>query len=111
MLICRAVGNSTKRAFDAFDPPQGYTWRIAGEQSDLETSQRGMLRALAVAPIAVYLLLVAQFRSFVHPLTVMLAVPLVIIGVAPALATKGRSPPRLWLVGYRGRADAPVPRI
>jgi multidrug efflux pump subunit AcrB len=33
---------------------------------------------------------VAQFRSFVHPLTVMLAVPLVVVGVAVALLIAGR---------------------
>ncbi len=85
------VVRDIQTAFEAFEMPSGYGWRIAGEQADLETSQRDMFGALAVALIAVYLLLVTQFRSFLHPLTVMLAIPLVIIGVAPALAVAGKS--------------------
>lgn len=85
------VVRDIQKAFEAFETPPGYHWRIAGEQADLETSQRDMLGALAVALIAVYLLLVTQFRSFLHPLTVMLAIPLVLIGVAPALAVAGKS--------------------
>ncbi len=85
------VVTDLRTALADLEMPPGYTWRLAGEQTDLETSQRDMLGALGVALVAVYLLLVAQFRSFVHPLTVMLAVPLVLIGVAPALAVAGKS--------------------
>ncbi|GAB4258576.1 efflux RND transporter permease subunit [Thermincola ferriacetica] len=65
--------------------PDGYSITITGEQTDLQESMRDLLYSLALAILAVYLLLVSQFRSFIHPVTIMVAVPLVIIGVSLAL--------------------------
>ena len=49
-----------------------------------------MIRALLLGILAVYLVLVAQFRSFKHPLTIMMAIPMQIIGVALALLLAGK---------------------
>jgi hydrophobe/amphiphile efflux-1 (HAE1) family protein len=70
--------------------PEGYRFDITGEQSDFEESRSRMLRALALGILAVYLILVAQFRSFKHPFTVMFAVPLQFLGVAAALLIAGK---------------------
>ena len=70
--------------------PLGYALSIEGENNDLVESRSELLRALAISVLAVYLLLVAQFRSFLHPLTVMLAVPLSLSGVAAALHLTGK---------------------
>jgi hydrophobe/amphiphile efflux-1 (HAE1) family protein len=70
--------------------PPGYELAIAGEQSDFQEARSRMLRALALGALAVYLLLVVQFRSFKHPLTVMLAIPLQFVGVAVALLVAGK---------------------
>jgi multidrug efflux pump subunit AcrB len=73
------------RALEGIALPPGYEIEITGEMTDLQESQGQMVFALLLALVAVYLLLVVQFRSFIHPLTVMLAVPLVLVGVAVAL--------------------------
>jgi multidrug efflux pump subunit AcrB len=73
------------RALQGIALPPGYEIDITGEMTDLQESRSQMVFALVLALVAVYLLLVAQFRSFLHPLTVMLAVPLVMVGVAVAL--------------------------
>jgi len=65
--------------------PTGYSAAITGEQSELKTSLWDLAFSLILAIILVYLLLVAQFKSFLHPFTIMAAVPLVLIGVAAAL--------------------------
>lgn len=71
-------------------PPAGYQIEIAGEQTDFQEARGRMLRALALGILAVYLVLVAQFRSFRHPLTIMVAVPLQFVGVAAALLIAGK---------------------
>ncbi len=73
------------RTLEGIILPPGYEIEITGEMTDLQESREEMVFALLLALVAVYLLLVAQFRSFIHPLTVMLAVPLVLVGVAVAL--------------------------
>jgi len=75
---------------DTFELPPGYAVAIGGEQTDFEEARFRILRALAMGIIAVYLVLVAQFRSFKHPFTIMGAVPLQFIGVALALLIAGK---------------------
>lgn len=70
--------------------PEGYSLAIAGENNDLKDARGQILGALGVSVVAVYLLLAAQFRSFVHPVTVMMAVPLSIAGVSAALFIAGK---------------------
>lgn len=65
--------------------PQGYTVELSGEKDDLAEARGALFAALGISIIAVYLLLVAQLRSFIHPFTIMLSVPLSIAGVSAAL--------------------------
>ncbi|MFU8819020.1 MAG: efflux RND transporter permease subunit [Desulfurivibrio sp.] len=74
----------------AMTPPAGYHLEITGEQSDFEEARGRMLRALLLGALAVYLILLAQFRSFLKPLTLMAAIPLQFIGVALALLLAGK---------------------
>ncbi|MFO7592514.1 MAG: efflux RND transporter permease subunit [Pseudomonadota bacterium] len=70
--------------------PAGYQVNIGGEQTDFEEARFRIMRALAMGILAVYLVLVAQFRSFKHPLTILMAVPLQFIGVSLALLLAGK---------------------
>ncbi len=74
-----------KAAMSTLDFPDGYNVTIEGENNDLDESRLSILQALLMSVIAVYLLLVAQFHSWKHPVTVMMAVPLSLSGVALAL--------------------------
>lgn len=84
------VARDVEDAVADLDLPAGYEMTFEGETSDLAETGGQMLRSLLIALVAVYLLLVAQFKSFLHPMTVMLAVPLVLIGVAVALIAAGK---------------------
>ncbi|HSH28741.1 MAG TPA: efflux RND transporter permease subunit [Thiohalobacter sp.] len=84
------VVDEVRTALEDIPVPAGYRVEIGGEQTDFQEARGRMLRALALGILAVYLVLVAQFRSFKHPLTIMLAVPLQFIGVAAALLVAGK---------------------
>lgn len=79
-----------EQALAGVEVPPGYEIAVTGEQADLEESSGQMIGALLIALVAVYLLLVAQFKSFLHPFTVLLAVPLVLVGVSAALIIAGK---------------------
>lgn len=70
--------------------PAGYELTIGGEQRDFADARQRMLKALVGGLLAVYLILIIQFRSFKHPLTIMMAVPLQFTGVALALLFTGK---------------------
>lgn len=78
--------------------PKGYAVGPAGLMSTLLQAFNQLDMGLKVALIAVFLLLVVQFRSFGIALVLMLAIPLEGLGSLGALALRGMdwSPPVLW---------------
>ncbi|WP_018868711.1 MULTISPECIES: efflux RND transporter permease subunit [unclassified Thioalkalivibrio] len=79
-----------QQRLDTFTAPDGYPATLAGEQADFDEARDHMMRALLLAALAVYLLLVVQFRSFAHPVIIMTAIPLQFIGVVAALLIAGK---------------------
>jgi HAE1 family hydrophobic/amphiphilic exporter-1 len=65
--------------------PPGYTLVVGGENEAMVESFGYMAEALILAIIFVYLILAAQFESFVHPLSIMLSLPLSVVGMAGML--------------------------
>ncbi len=65
--------------------PPGYTWEIGGEEKRRAEVFTQMFTSLALAVFLVYAILAIQFESFVHPFTIMLAVPLQMVGVSFSL--------------------------
>ena len=65
---------------------RGYTLAASGEIQTMRESFGQFTTGLIVAVALVYLVMVAQFRSFVDPMMILLTVPLGFIGVAAVLA-------------------------
>lgn len=76
-----------KAAADAGKPKpwEGYRIYMRGEVASMKDSFASLGFGLALASVLVYLVMVAQFRSFVDPFIVMFAVPLGLVGVLVAL--------------------------
>ncbi len=79
--------------------PDGYEIGLTGEKSDLDEARTELLSAFAIALLAVYLVLVAQLRSFLQPLTIMMSIPLALIGVFAALWLAGKPASMPVMVG------------
>ncbi len=62
-----------------------------GESLDLKEASGGLLFIFAMALLVVFLVLAAQFESFVHPLVIMTTVPLAIFGALLGLLLTGGS--------------------
>jgi multidrug efflux pump subunit AcrB len=67
----------------------GYALKWDGEWQVTYETFRDMGAAYAVGLILIYLLVVAQFKSYVTPLVIMAPIPLTIIGVMPGHALLG----------------------
>jgi HAE1 family hydrophobic/amphiphilic exporter-1 len=65
--------------------PEGMSLALAGDAEDFAESGRQLAFALGLAILVIYMVLAAQFESLVHPLTVMLALPLAMVGALGAL--------------------------
>jgi len=71
------------------DPYRGYAIKWDGESQITYETFRDMGAAYAVGLILIYLLVVAQFGSYLTPLIIMAPIPLTIIGVMPGHALLG----------------------
>jgi len=71
------------------DPFRAYAIKWDGEWQITYETFRDMGAAYGVGLILIYLLVVAQFRSYVTPLIIMAPIPLTIIGVMPGHALLG----------------------
>jgi multidrug efflux pump subunit AcrB len=67
----------------------GYTVRMRGEVASMQESFASLGSGLLLATILIYLIMIAQFRSFLDPFIIMFAVPLGIIGVLVTLVVTG----------------------
>jgi len=69
--------------------PEGYRYDFGGSEEQRSEAFGGMTTALVLGVLLIYMILAAQFESLVHPLVIMLAIPLEVIGVFGALILTG----------------------
>lgn len=81
-----SVARDVQRTIDAMEFESGTAVTIRGPVATMKSGMQLLGVGLLVATILVYLVLMAQFRSFIDPLIIMLAVPLGLGGVIAVLA-------------------------
>lgn len=69
--------------------PEGYKVGAAGESDDMDESFSSMSIALALAVAFIFMILAAQFESYIEPFAIMLSLPLAIIGALLGLFLAG----------------------
>jgi multidrug efflux pump len=92
-----APGSSLGEALDIMDravaetlPPEARVSYL-GESLEFRESSGQLYVTFGLALLIVYLVLAAQFESFIHPITILVAVPLAVTGGLGALALAGLS--------------------
>jgi HAE1 family hydrophobic/amphiphilic exporter-1 len=70
--------------------PEGFVVDFEGMAEIMGESFRNLSFALFLAVILIYMVLASQFGSFVHPFTIMLSLPLSLIGAIGALILAGQ---------------------
>jgi HAE1 family hydrophobic/amphiphilic exporter-1 len=88
-----------KKAAEKIKMEPGYRIVFSGESQDMEESFGYLGESLILAVILVYLILAAQFESFFEPLSIMLSLPLSIVGMAGMLKLTGDTVNIMSLIG------------
>jgi hydrophobic/amphiphilic exporter-1 (mainly G- bacteria), HAE1 family len=83
--LSEVVGDLMKRVEQNVKFPPGYGLSQGGETRDQQKIFKQMFIAIGVAIMLMYFVLVVQFGSFLEPLSIMLSLPLSLIGVMLAL--------------------------
>ncbi|PIQ59103.1 MAG: hypothetical protein COW00_12285, partial [Bdellovibrio sp. CG12_big_fil_rev_8_21_14_0_65_39_13] len=69
----------------------GYVLESSGSSQAFDESSQGMVLVFSIGIMIAYMVLASQFNSFIHPLTVLLALPFSITGALIALWIGGAS--------------------
>ncbi len=72
-------------AHEKIDFPPGYGVELRGDMTQMEESFQRLLRGLYLAVIFMFLLLVAQFRSLIEPLNMIVSLSLMLTGILGGL--------------------------
>ena len=78
-----------RAAVEGADLPPGLAARVAGDEDEREGTFRDLALAGALALVLIFMVLAGTFESLIHPLTVMAAVPMALVGVAILLVPAG----------------------
>ncbi|GCL63641.1 efflux RND transporter permease subunit [Pseudaquabacterium pictum] len=79
------VGEDVQKLIKATTLPPGYSFDIGGQMQQQAEAFSGLLGAMALAVIFIYIVLASQFGSFLQPIAIMASLPLALIGVMLAL--------------------------
>jgi len=78
------------RKISEYGLPAGVSYSYGGQQKDFIDSFDELYDALVLSVIIVYMLLAAQFESLIHPLTILLTLPLALTGALASLLVAGK---------------------
>jgi HAE1 family hydrophobic/amphiphilic exporter-1 len=97
--LSAVVGDTMARVQNAIAFPAGYTLSQGGETEEQQEIFTQMFVAIGVAILLMYFVLVVQFGSFLEPFSIMLSLPLSLIGVMLALMVTGESLNIMSMIG------------
>ncbi len=83
------VGDDVQKLIKATTLPPGYSFDVGGQMQQQAEAFKGLLWAMALAVIFIYIVLASQFGSFLQPIAIMASLPLALIGVMLALLLWG----------------------
>ena len=93
------VATSVRRIVDKTQLPEGIRVNVRGMVRGMEASFRSFGLGLILSLVLLYLILVAQFRSFLDPVLILLAVPTGVMGVLLTLLLTGTTLNVMSLMG------------
>lgn len=79
--------------------PTGYSYRFVGQAQTMQDSFMEIAKSLALAVVLIYMVLAAQFESFIHPFTIMLSLPFSLTGAILGLLIAGQTINIMSLIG------------
>ena len=85
------ASNDVRGVLASLKMPPEITYRLSGQSKILDETTANLILAIALAMIFVYMVLAAQFESFVQPIVIMLVLPLAVPFALLTLYLTGRT--------------------
>ncbi|MEJ2543611.1 MAG: efflux RND transporter permease subunit [Calditrichaceae bacterium] len=77
----KTVSQKIYDAIGQLNIPSDFSFEIAGQNKEMETSLNSLMMALGLAIFLVYIVMASQFESLIHPFIIIFTIPMAMIGV------------------------------
>lgn len=94
------VSNKLQQKLAEVELPEGYAIKMTGEDEMINDAMQQLYLMLALAVIFIYLIMVAQFQSFLSPFIIMFTIPLAFTGGLFALFFTGNEVSVIAMIGF-----------
>lgn len=94
------VSNKLQQKLAEVELPEGYAVKMTGEDEMINDAMQQLYLMLALAVIFIYLIMVAQFQSFLSPFIIMFTIPLAFTGGLFALFFTGNEVSVIAMIGF-----------
>jgi len=74
------MAQNIRNALSDVELPLNYTVTVTGEEEKRQESMNSLMFALILSIVLVYMVLASQFESLLHPFTILLTIPLAVVG-------------------------------
>lgn len=74
------VAQQIRQVISDVELPANYSILVTGEEEKRQESMHSLMLALLLSVILVYMVLASQFESLLHPFTILLTIPLALVG-------------------------------
>ena len=94
------VGSELEKALESYEPPEGYSLEMTGENETINEAMEQLMLMLVLAIAFIYLIMVAQFQSLKAPFIILFTVPLALTGGFLALFFTGSEISIIAMIGF-----------
>ena len=74
------ASKSLRETVKGIELPANYSITVTGEEEKRQESMNSLLFALMLSVVLVYMVMASQFESLLHPFTILLTIPLAVVG-------------------------------
>ena len=93
------VAQQIRQAVSDISMPDNYTITVTGEEEKRQESLNSLMFALALSIVLVFMVLASQFESLLHPFTILLTIPLALVGAVLLFAITGTTINIMGVIG------------
>lgn len=94
------VSNVLNEKLEDYELPEGYSLEFSGENETINDAMEQLMLMLVLALLFMYLIMVAQFQSLLHPFIIMFTIPLAFTGGLLGLFFTGSEVSVVAVIGF-----------
>lgn len=93
------VASEVRQTMKGIELPANYTITVTGEEEKRQESMNSLLFALLLSVVLVYMVMASQFESLLHPFTILLTIPLAVVGAILLFFITGTTINMMGIIG------------